>query len=87
MGLRYTVVFSKTAERQLDRIPDHIARLLLEAAEALEDNPRPRGCVNLKGMEGYRIRKGDYRIIYNVTDSILTVLVIEVGHRKGIYRK
>jgi mRNA interferase RelE/StbE len=86
MALRYTVVFSKTAERQLDRIPDKVAKSLVEAAEALEENPRPRGCVKLKGMEGFRIRKGDYRIIYNITDSILTVLVVEVGHRKDIYR-
>jgi mRNA interferase RelE/StbE len=48
----------------LDKLPDEIADTLLDAIETLAENPRPQGCKKLKGREGYRIRKGDYRIIY-----------------------
>ena len=52
----------------------------------LENNPRPSGCKKLQGRNGYRIRSGDYRIIYEVEDKIITVTVIDVGHRKDIYQ-
>jgi mRNA interferase RelE/StbE len=53
--------------------------------KALPLNPRPHGCKKLKGRNGYRIRKGIYRIIYDVYDNVLTVEVIALGHRKDIY--
>jgi len=51
----------------------------------LANNPRPVGCIKLKGRSGYRIREGNYRIIYEINDKILTVVVIEAGDRKDIY--
>ncbi len=81
----YTVVLTKTAQRQLDKLPVKVADTLLDALEELADNPRPDGCKKLKGRSGYRIRKGDYRIIYDVEDDILTVGVVAVGHRRQIY--
>ena len=81
----YTVVLTKTAQKQLDKLPDQIANTLLEAIEKLADEPRPDGCKKLKGRSGYRIRKGDYRIIYEVEDDVLIVEVIAIGHRRNIY--
>jgi len=54
--------------------------------EALRDDPRPPGCVKLSGLDFYRVRQGDYRIIYEIEDQRLIVIVVKVGHRRGIYR-
>ncbi|WP_428653203.1 type II toxin-antitoxin system RelE family toxin [Runella sp.] len=81
----YTIRLSKTASKQLDKLPDSIAISLLNLIQELGVNPRPSGVKKLKGREGYRVRKGDYRIIYEVLDSVLVVEVIAIGHRKEIY--
>ena len=83
--MRYHIELSKTAEKQLDKLPDKIAFLLIEAVELLAENPRPNGYRKLKGREGFRIRKGKYRVIYDIIDDILVVDVFAVGHRKDIY--
>ncbi|MFC0776288.1 type II toxin-antitoxin system RelE family toxin [Terrimonas alba] len=57
------------------------------AIYSLADNPRPHGYKKLKGRDAYRIRSGDYRIIYSIFDKILTVEVIAIGHRKDIYEQ
>lgn len=82
----YTVIVTKTAQKQLDKLPVDIGEALLDSMEELAIDPRPPGCKKLKGREGYRIRRGDYRIIYTVADNILIVRVIAVGHRKDIYQ-
>jgi mRNA interferase RelE/StbE len=82
---RYTVRLSKRAQKQLDKLSDSIAEPILNAIESLEDNPRPHGCKKLKGREGFRIRSGDYRIIYEILDTELIVDVIVLGHRRDIY--
>ena len=81
----YTVILTKTAQKQLDKLPDKVADALLDAFDALAKVPRPDGCKKLKGRLGYRIRKGDYRILYEVQDSVLIVQVIGLGHRRDIY--
>ncbi len=81
----YQIQIRKTAQKQLDKLPDEIADILLDAIEVLAENPRPKGCKKLKGRSGFRIRKGDYRIIYDIYDSILIVDIIAVGHRRDIY--
>lgn len=81
----YNLVISKTAQKQLDKLTDNIANPLLDAIRNLAYDPRPYGCKKLKGRDGYRIRKGDYRIIYDVYDNTLTIEVIALGHRKDIY--
>ena len=82
---KYTVVLSKRAQKQLDSFSDNIAEPILDAISSLEENPRPVGCKKLKGREGYRVRVGNYRIIYDIIDLQLIVDVIAVGHRKDIY--
>ncbi len=81
----YTIVLSKKAEKQLDKLSDHIAFPIFDAIQALRDNPRPAGYKKLKGREGYRIRVGNYRIIYDIYDAELIIDVITVGNRKDVY--
>jgi mRNA interferase RelE/StbE len=81
----YTVILSKKAQKQLDAFSETIALPIIEAITALEQNPRPSGCKKLKGRDGYRIRTGNYRIIYDIFDTELIIDVIALGHRKDIY--
>jgi mRNA interferase RelE/StbE len=81
----YTVLLTKKAEKQLDKLPDNIAEPIIEAINELSENPRPIGYKNLKKRDGYRIRIGDYRVIYEVYDDELIIDVIKLGHRRDIY--
>lgn len=82
---KYTAVLTKKAQKQLDKLSDNIAEPILEAIAGLEEDPRPQGFIKLKGRDGYRIRVGNYRIIYDIFDSELIVDIITLGHRKDIY--
>lgn len=82
---KYQVSISKAAQKQLNKLNDNIATPILDAIATLAANPRPAGVKKLKGRDGYRIRKGDYRIIYDIHDYVLIVDVIAIGHRKDIY--
>ncbi len=84
---RYEVVLSPKAEKQLDELPTTLQRRITEAVEGLESNPRPHGVKKLAGAENlWRIRVGDYRIVYSIEDDRLIVLVVKIGHRREIYR-
>lgn len=82
---KYEVILSKTAKKQLSKLPIKIAQRLIDIVEKLADEPRPHGYIKLTGVPLYRIRSGDYRIIYNIEDDILTVFVVEIGNRSEIY--
>jgi len=81
----YTVRLSRRAEKYIDKLSDNIAQPILKTLLALSHNARPHGYKKLKGRNGYRVRVGDYRIIYEIFDHILIIDVIDVGHRKEIY--
>jgi len=81
----YKINIAKKARKELDKMSDTIVEPILNAIENLSENPRPQGCKKLKGRLGYRIRVGDYRIIYEIFDTVLVVEVIDLGHRKDIY--
>jgi mRNA interferase RelE/StbE len=86
--MRYELIIKPSAEKALDRLPRAVRRRLADAMEALRDDPRPAGAVKLAGEERlYRVRVGDYRIVYDIYDDRLVVWVVRVGHRKDIYRK
>lgn len=70
----------------MDRLPDIVVGRILARLAELETNPRPADVKKLKGREAWRIRVGDYRIIYEIHDRELQVLVITVGHRGDVYR-
>ncbi|MEX0813839.1 MAG: type II toxin-antitoxin system RelE/ParE family toxin [Chitinophagales bacterium] len=82
----YEVQLTGKARKQLDKLSDNIADPIIEAIDHLAENPRPRSCKKLKGRAAYRIRKGKYRVIYEIKDKQLIVIVIAVGLRKDIYR-
>jgi mRNA interferase RelE/StbE len=82
----YHITISHTAQKQLDNLPDSAVEKVITAIHALAHNPRPTGYKKLKGREGYRIRKGNYRIIYEIFDTVLIINVIALGHRQDIYK-
>ncbi len=83
----YRVEFASRAQRMFRNLPADVQRRLDPAIQALSQNPRPSGCKKLSGEESvWRIRVGDYRIIYQIRDNELLVLVVKVGHRREIYR-
>lgn len=82
----FKVLITKTPQKQLDKLPRQIADSLIEVILKLAQNPRPDGYIKLKGRDAYRVRKNNYRIVYEINDNVLTVTVIVIGHRKSIYR-
>ena len=82
----YTVVVTDGVRKLILKLPPGIALRIENNLLQLQENPRPLGCKKLKGRNGYRIRVGDYRVIYEIEDKILRIIVIDVGHRKDIYR-
>jgi mRNA interferase RelE/StbE len=84
---RYEVAFSPAAERQLRKLPATVRERIVRVSERLGADPRPPGAVKLAGAdELYRIRTGDYRIIYQIADEQLIVVIARVAHRKDAYR-
>lgn len=83
----YRVELTRSAEKDLRRIDNsHVATIYL-GLESLSDDPRPQGVKKLSGAaRTYRIRIGDYRVVYEIEDDVLLVLVIRVAHRRDIYR-
>jgi len=82
----YRVFFRKSVEKDFSIIPKKDVKRILNRIKALEKNPRPPGSEKLTGQERYRLRQGQYRIVYSIQDDELTVWVVKVGHRKDIYR-
>ncbi len=85
---KYKIKFEKKYLKDIEKIPKRARAHIVEGIHALADTPGPSGCKKLKGPSKeplYRIRCGDYRVIYTVRDKVLLVLVIEVGHRKNVY--
>jgi mRNA interferase RelE/StbE len=82
----YSIFLKDSVRKDLDSIPNIHLKRILERIGSLAENPRPVGCEKLSGQEKYRIRQGDYRIIYSIQDTQLTVWVVKVGHRREVYR-
>jgi mRNA interferase RelE/StbE len=82
----YKIEFKVTFQKDIRMIPRIDRKKIFQRIDSLAINPRPRGCKKLAGQDKYRIRQGDYRIIYTIIDNELTVWVVKVGHRKDIYR-
>ena len=83
---KFDLVFKESVSKDLKEIPKQDVQRILERIDALRDEPRPQGSVRLSGKEYYRVRQGNYRIIYAIQDSQLVVIVIKVGHRREVYR-
>ncbi|MCY3863629.1 MAG: type II toxin-antitoxin system RelE/ParE family toxin [bacterium] len=84
---RHTVEISRRAIKSIAALPRKEEQRIRAAIELLADEPRPPSCVALTGEQSvYRVRVGDYRIVYKVIDTRLMILVIRVGHRRDVYR-
>ena len=85
--MAYTVTFKASALKQAEKLPKDLARRVLDAASALASNPRPHGCTKLAGSSGFwRIRVGDYRIVYLIDDANRGVDVRIIANRREVYR-
>lgn len=85
--MTYSILLSPPAERQLKALTEPVQKRIVKRLRMLKENPRPQGVKKLAGEEDlYRIREGDYRIIYTIQDKQLIVLVVKIGDRKEIYR-
>ena len=82
----YAVFIERYAQKQIAKLDKKIIPVVKEAIAGLALDPRPFGYKKLKGEEAYRIRIGDYRIIYEIEDDKIIVTVVSVGHRKDIYK-
>ena len=76
----YELVFRKSVAKDLRVFPKQDVKRIMQRIRVLADDPRPSGCEKLSGQERYRIRQGVYRIIYEIEDSRLVVLIVKVGH-------
>ena len=83
----YRIEVTRSAQRDLDALVPGIGRRVLTAVAALAGDPRPHGCRKLTGSHNaYRLRVGDYRILYTIDDAEESVTVFAVGHRRDVYR-
>ncbi len=82
----YKVYFRESVEKDFRAIPKKDVRKILHRIESLAVEPRPSSCEKLTGQERYRLRQGQYRILYSVQDKESTVWIVRVGHRKDVYR-
>lgn len=84
--MKYQVLIVRAAERELCALPKQTRARIEQRILVLESNPRPPGVIKLIGLAGYRLRVGDYRVLYTIDDSEVSVTVYAVGHRREIYR-
>ena len=82
----YRVLVKRSAAKELEALPLKDRRRVARRIRGLAAEPRPPGCEKLSGQEKFRLRQGDYRILYAVDDTELTVTVVKLGHRRDVYR-
>lgn len=83
---KYKIAIKKSAVKEIKSLPSTELKKVLSKIAALSENPRPHDSIKLSAQERYRIRCGNYRILYSIEDEILVVYVVKVGHRKDVYR-
>ena len=82
----YKIELRRKAQRSLNKLPKDDFNAVLESVRGLANTPRPKGVEKIKSAGLWRIRQGDYRIVYNIDDSQRIVTILRIGHRKEIYR-
>jgi mRNA interferase RelE/StbE len=86
--MTYEIIITKSIQKQLDNLPHNIQERVYEKIAQLAEEPRPDGVVKLKGYDNeYRIRIGDYRLVYEIQDEQLIVLLLQCKHRRDVYKK
>ncbi len=83
---QYNIVIRQSVSKDMKGIPKKVARRIISAIQALAEDPRPQGVKKLSGQERYRLRQGNYRILYEIADDKLIVCVVKVRDRRDAYR-
>ena len=81
---KYKLEFKKTATKELNSLPNKEIKRILQSIDQLVENPRPINSKKLSASEGYRLRVGDYRILYEIHDQVLIIYIIRIAHRKEV---
>lgn len=84
--MSYAVEILRSARKQLERIAAESQERILVAMEALAETPRPEGCTKLSGRDAWRLRIGEYRVVYEIDDAGKRVVIVVVAHRRDAYR-
>jgi len=84
--MTYQVILQRPAEKELDALEKSVHKRIAARLLVLEEDPRPAGVKKLQGQESYRLRVGDYRILYTIDDKTKKVFIQAVGHRREVYR-
>ena len=82
----YKLLIKSSAAKELEALPRKDRSRIVAKIEGLADNPRPPSSEKLSGEEKYRLRQGDYRVLYSIQDASSTVTVVKIGHRRKVYR-
>ena len=82
----YKLLIRPSAVKEIEAIPKKDRARIVKKIQGLSENPRPAGCEKLSGQERYRLRQGDYRIVYEIHDDEVAVVVVKVAHRREAYR-
>ena len=82
----YSLEIKRSAAKELAQVPPKDRGRIVARIQALAEDPRPVGAEKLSGQERYRIRQGDYRILYEIEDQVLRIMVVKIGHRRDVYR-
>ncbi len=83
----FEIRFKKSVAKDLRTLPNEDVRRILKRIEALSNDPRPPGSEKLSAHERYRVRQGVYRVVYEIHDSALVVIVVKVAHRREVYKR
>ena len=83
---KYSVIVQPSAQKELEKLPNIIQNKILKALISLSDNPRPVGCKKLVGSDSWRVRIGEYRVVYIIEDKVLRIEIIRIANRKDVYR-
>ena len=82
----YKLLITSSAGKDIESLPKQDRRRIVAKIASLSSDPRPPGCETLSGRDQYRLRQGNYRILYEIQDLNLVVVVVKVGHRRDVYR-
>ena len=82
----YSLEIKRSAAKELAQVPPKDRGRIIARIQALAEDPRPVGAEKLSGQERYRVRQGDYRILYEIEDQVLRIMVVKIGHRRDVYR-
>ncbi len=85
--MSYNLLIGRNVQKVINQLPTKIYHQVKDLIADLAQTPRPLGCLKLSGEEAWRIRVGDYRVVYEVDDKKQTVSIIQVGHRRDVYNK